>query len=145
MEVIIQERGGEIMRRANRVDVTGEVQVELFHRDDLAVAAASGATLDAEDRAETRLADRHRCLLSNHVEPLRKADCCGGLPFAERRWRNRRHHYVLATRAEPLHALDRLNGDLRLGSTVRLHLIRSETKIRRNGVDWLWRDATRDL
>ena len=145
MEVIVQERGGEIMRRANRVDVTGEVQVELFHWDDLAVASASGAALNAEDRTEARLADRHRCLLPNHVKPLRKADCGGGLPFAERRWRDRSHHHVLAARAELLHALDRLNGDFRLGATVRLHLIWGEPKIRRNGVDWLWRDATRDL
>ena len=145
MEVIVQECGGEIMRRANGVNVAGEVQVELFHWDYLAVAATSGASLDAEDGAEARLANCDRCLLPNHVEPLRKANRGGGLPFAEWCWRDRRHHHVLAARAELLHALDRLNGDLRLGATVWLHLIWGETKIRGNGVDWLWRNATRDL
>ena len=145
MEMVVKKRGGEIVRSANSVDVTGEVQVELFHWDHLAVAAASGAALDTEDRAEARLANRYRCLLPNHVEPLRKSDRCGGLPFAEWRWRDRRHHHVLAALAELLHPLNRLNRDLRLGSAVGLHLVRREPKVCGNRVDRLRRDAARDL
>ena len=145
MKMVVKERRGEIVRRSNGVNVTSEVQVELFHWDHLAITATSGTTLDAEDGAEARLANRHRCLLPNHVQPLRKADRCGGLPFAEWRWRDRRHHHVLAALAELLHPLDRLNGDLRLGSAVRLHFIWGEAEVGGDRVDRLRRDATRDL
>ena len=145
MKMVVKEGGGEVVRRANGVDVAGEVQVELFHWDHLAVATTSGAALDTEDRAEARLSDRYRCLLPNHVEPLRKSDRCGGLPFAEWGWRDRRHHHVLAALAELLHPLNRLNRDLRLGSAVGLHLVWSETKVCGNRVDRLRRDAARDL
>jgi hypothetical protein len=46
------EGGGEIVGRADRVDVAGQVEVEVLHRDHLAVAAAGRAALDAEDRPE---------------------------------------------------------------------------------------------
>ena len=62
VEVVVDERGGEVVGRADRVDVAGQVEVEVLHRDDLAVAAAGGAALDPEHRAEARLADAHRRL-----------------------------------------------------------------------------------
>ena len=52
----------EVVRRADRVDVAGQVEVEVLHRDDLAAAAAGGAALDPEHRPEARLADAHRRL-----------------------------------------------------------------------------------
>ena len=52
VDVVVDERRGEVVRRADRVDVAGQVEVEVLHRDDLAVAAARGAALDAEHRAE---------------------------------------------------------------------------------------------
>ena len=47
----------EVVGRADRVDVAGQVEVEVLHRDDLAVAAAGRAALDPEHRPERRLAD----------------------------------------------------------------------------------------
>ena len=61
MEVSVDERGEEIVRRRDRVQVAGEVEVQVLHRDDLRVAAARRAALHAEDRAERRLAQaEHR-------------------------------------------------------------------------------------
>ena len=62
VEVVVDERGAEVVGRADRVDVAGQVEVEVLHRDDLAPAAAGGAALDPEDRPEARLADAHRRL-----------------------------------------------------------------------------------
>ena len=39
---------------ADGVDVAGQVEVEVLHRDDLAVAAAGRAALDAEHGAHAR-------------------------------------------------------------------------------------------
>ena len=51
VEAVVEERAGQVVRRADGVDVAGQVEVEVLHRDDLAVAAAGGAALDPEHRA----------------------------------------------------------------------------------------------
>ena len=51
VEAVVEERAGEVVRRADGVDVAGQVEVEVLHRDDLAVAAAGRPALDPEDRA----------------------------------------------------------------------------------------------
>ena len=61
VRVAVQDRGVEHRREqvvggADRVDVAGEVEVEVLHRHDLGHAAAGRAALDAEHRAERRLA-----------------------------------------------------------------------------------------
>ena len=50
-----------LLAARDRVDVAGEMEVQVLHRHDLRVAAAGRAALDPEDRAERRLAEReHR-------------------------------------------------------------------------------------
>ena len=48
----IDERREQVVRGRDRVHVAGEVKVDVLHRHDLRVAAAGGASLDAEDGAE---------------------------------------------------------------------------------------------
>ena len=57
VEAVVEERAGQVVGRPDGVDVAGQVEVEVLHRDDLAVAATGRAALDAEDRAQGRLAD----------------------------------------------------------------------------------------
>ena len=46
MEAVVEKRASEIVGRADRVDVARQVEVEILHRDDLAVATTGRATLD---------------------------------------------------------------------------------------------------
>ena len=96
MQVIVEECRGEIMRGANRVHITGEVQVELLHRNHLAIAAARSAALDTEDWSEAWLSNRNGGAVANLVEALRESNGGGGLPFTEWRWTDRGDHDVLA-------------------------------------------------
>ena len=48
IDVIVEQRGEKIVRRRDGVEVAGEVKVDVLHRHDLGIAAAGGATLDAE-------------------------------------------------------------------------------------------------
>ena len=105
VQMVVEERGAQVVRRADRVDVAREVEVEVLHRDDLAVAAARGATLDPEHRAEARLADAHRRPLADVVEALGEADGRGRFALAERRRRDRGDDDVLAARVLALQAL----------------------------------------
>ena len=47
--------GEEVVGRGDGVDVTGEVEVELVHRDHLTVTTASGAAFDTKRRSLRRL------------------------------------------------------------------------------------------
>ena len=58
VEVVVDHRRQQVVRRGDGVEVAGQVQVERLHRHDLAVAAAGRAALDAERRAHRRLPDR---------------------------------------------------------------------------------------
>jgi hypothetical protein len=60
----VDVRGDEVVGRRHGVDVARQVEVELLHRDDLAVAAAGGAALDAEERAHGGLAEAREDLLA---------------------------------------------------------------------------------
>src|SRR5713226_8037380 len=73
------------------------MEVELFHRDDLAVAAAGRAALDAERRALAGLANTGEHLLAQmRSQALAEPYGRGGLPFPERRRRDRSHDDVVA-------------------------------------------------
>ena len=96
MQVIVEERRGEVVCCADGVHITGEVQVELLHRNHLTVAATCSAALDAEDWSETWLSNRDGGAVANLVEALRESNGGGGLPFTEWRWANCGDHHVLA-------------------------------------------------
>ena len=99
VEVIVDHRRQQVVRRGHGVEVTGEVQVEQLHRDHLAVAAAGGATLDPERRAHRRLAERDHGVLVDVLHRLAEPDRGGGLALAERCRRDRGDHHVLGLRA----------------------------------------------
>ena len=111
VQVVVDHRRQQVVGSGDGVEVAGEVQVEQLHRDDLAVAAAGGAALDAERRAHRRLAQADRGLLADVLHRLAEADRGGGLAFAERRRRDRGDHDVL--RLRPVGQLvDRFEPDL---------------------------------
>ena len=58
-------RRQQVVGRADGVEVAGEVQVDVLHGNHLGVAAAGRAALDAEHRAQRRLAQRHDHVLAH--------------------------------------------------------------------------------
>ncbi len=52
INVVVDQRAQQIVGAADGVEVAGEMQVDVFHRHDLSIAAAGGAALDAEAGAE---------------------------------------------------------------------------------------------
>ena len=98
VEAVVDEGAGKVVGGPDGVNVAGQVEVEVLHRDDLAVAATRRSSLDAEDRPERRLADVDRRLPADPVETLGQPDRGGRLALAERRRRDRGDHDVLAAR-----------------------------------------------
>ena len=58
--MVVEHRGKQVVRRADGVEVTGKVEVDVLHRDDLGIAAAGGTAFHPEHRAERRLTERDR-------------------------------------------------------------------------------------
>ena len=123
----VEHRGQQVVRGPDRVDVAGEVEVEVLHRHDLRHPAAGRAALDAEHRSERRLAQARDRPLADRAEPLREADQRRRLALPRLRRRHARHADQLAVRpsGEPLG--DR-EVDLGLVPAVRLELLGLETE-----------------
>ena len=67
------------MSRRHGVNVTGEMEVDLFHRNNLCVSAACRAALHAEARPQRRLTKRHNGLFAYLVKSEREAYRDSGL------------------------------------------------------------------
>ena len=52
VNVIVDQRSEQIVSETDRVEIPGEVEIDVFHRDYLGVPSAGRATLHAEDRAQ---------------------------------------------------------------------------------------------
>jgi len=52
VEMVVDEGGAKVVRGSDGVNVTGQMQVDVLHRNHLRVSATGGASVDAEHRAE---------------------------------------------------------------------------------------------
>src|SRR5207245_7323701 len=89
----------QVVRRLDGVDVTGEVEVDFLHGDDLRHAAAGAATLAADERPGRGLPQTERNVGPDSSEPLRQADRARGLALARPRRRNRGDDHQLSIRS----------------------------------------------
>src|SRR6516162_4483075 len=95
----VERRGEQVIGGGDGVDVAGQVEIELFHWNNLAVTASGGSAFDAKRRALAGLAHAGEDSLAQvRAESLAEADSGGGLSFPERCWGNRRNHNVPAVR-----------------------------------------------
>ena len=82
VDVIVDQRGEQVVRRADGVEIAGEMEVDVLHRHHLGIAAAGGAALHAEARPERRLARAADRLLADPVEAVAQAHRRRGLALA---------------------------------------------------------------
>ncbi|CAI8364714.1 MAG: Uncharacterised protein [Rhodospirillaceae bacterium] len=66
------------------MEVTGEVQVHVFHGHNLCVAAARSPALHAEAGAQRGFTDTDHSVLADGVQAVTQTDGGGGLAFARR-------------------------------------------------------------
>ena len=91
LDVVVEHSCEQVVCCADGMEVTGKMQVDVLHGDDLCIAAACSAALDAEDRAERGLAERDNGLLADSAESVCKTDAGRGLAFACRGGGDRCH------------------------------------------------------
>ncbi len=84
MNVVVDQRGEQVVGQCDRTEVASEMQVDVLHRNYLCVATAGGAALHAEYRSERRLAQADDGVLADAVEPVGEAHGRRRLAFAGR-------------------------------------------------------------
>ena len=82
MNVRIDHRSEQVMRRRHGVEVTIEVQVDQFTGDHLRLAAAGSSAFEPENRSEGRLPQGDAGVAPYPVESLSQSDGDHRLPFA---------------------------------------------------------------
>ena len=116
----IDHRRQQVVGGFDGVDVAGEVQVDLLHRDDLRQAAASAAALDPEQRPGRRLSQAERRIGADPTQALGQADGARGFAFAGAGWRDRSHDDE-ATIWPVLEPLENVEADLCFVGSVGNH------------------------
>ena len=140
----VEQRGEQVVGGPDRVDVAGEVEVQVLHRHHLGHAAAGGAALDAEDRAERRLAQAQERVLADVAEPLRQADGRGRLALARLRRRDTGDADDLPVR-HVLHPVEHAERDLGLEAAVGLELVGRQARALGDRLDRQKLGLLRDL
>ena len=80
-DVVLQDRGEQVVGRSDGMDVPGEVEVDVLHGDDLGVASSGRASLDAKGRSQRRLPQTKHHVFPQFAEGLGDPHRGAGLPF----------------------------------------------------------------
>ncbi len=84
IDMVVDHRREQIMGRRDRMEIAGEMEVDILHRHDLRIATAGSPALDAEARPERRLAHADDGLLADQIEPVAETDSGRRLALAGR-------------------------------------------------------------
>lgn len=85
LNMVVEHGCQQVVSGTDSVEVTGKVQVDVLHGDDLRPAAAGGTALDAKDGTERRLTQGHSTLDAATAQAIGQTDGRGGLTLARRR------------------------------------------------------------
>src|SRR5690242_20280507 len=121
------------------------MEVELLHRNDLAISAAGRAAFDAERGPLAGLTDAGENLLAQvRSNGLAQAHGGSGLPFAERRGGDGCNHDVFAV-GGILQAIS--DGEMHLGFalSIKLQFVGQDAYFGGNFVDWDRRGGLRNV
>ena len=68
MNMVVEQRGQQIVRERNGAEIAGEMQVDVLHRDDLRIATARRTALHTKHRAKAGFAKAHNRLLTGALQ-----------------------------------------------------------------------------
>src|SRR5680860_192525 len=135
-QVVIQHSGAEVMRCGDGVKVTGEVQVDVLHRDHLRVAAAGCTALDPERGTERGLTQGGYHALADLRETHGQTHVGGGLTLTGRGGSDGGAEYQLAVGLVGQTVQD-IQMDLGFVLTVEIDVVLAEAEILRHLDDGL--------
>ena len=118
------------------MEVTGKVQVHVFHRNDLRVTATRSAALHTEVWPKRCFTDTNSCFFANAVQTITKAHGCCGFAFTRWSWVNCSHKDQF-TAFVTLNGVDEFLADLGFVVAVGKQIIRTNAQFCANLLDRL--------
>jgi len=122
VDMVVDHRRQQVVGTGDGVEIAGEMQVHVFHRHDLRIAAAGSTALHPETRAKRGFAQTDRGLLADPVQTVAKPHGGRGLAFAGRGRGDRGDKDQFAIRAV-LDRIDEALADLGLVMAVRQQIV----------------------
>src|SRR5207247_8183607 len=126
MQLRVEHGGQQIVRARDRVEIAREMEVDIFHRDDLGIAAARRAAFHPEYGTERWLPDRENRILAEFSQRLRDADGDGGFALARGRGVVAGNEHEPALGGPPVEGGD---GDLRIVLAVEIDLVVARSEL----------------
>src|SRR5579864_641184 len=127
------------------MNISGEMEIEILHGNNLAVAATGGAALNAKRRALARLTNAGENLLAEmRAERLAQADGCGRLSLTEGRRRDGSDDNIFPV-GTILQAITDREMNLGLALAVQFDLVRKNARFFGDLFDRDGRRGLRDL
>ena len=124
MNVIVEQRGEQVVRKRDGAEVAREMQIDALHRHDLRIAATCRAALHAKHGPEAWLAQTHNRLFASGLQHM--VQCVAEthsrrLALARRSRTDGRHQNQLD--AGTILDGDELGGHLGFGASIRLKML----------------------
>ena len=126
LNVVIQHGGQQVVGRADGVEVTGEVEVDLLHGDHLGISTAGRAALHTEHGAQAGLAQAENDLFAQLIEGIGQSHTGGGLTLACRRGVDGGHQHQLGLSR---HLSQGVEIQLGLGAAIGLQHVLGNSKL----------------
>ena len=98
MDMVVNQCGQQVVCHGNGADVAGEMEIDVFHRDDLRVTTAGSAAFHAEYRSHGRFAKTDNGFFADAIECVAQADRGCGFAFTGRSRIDGRDHDQFAIR-----------------------------------------------
>ena len=98
LDMVVKTSRDQIVGDADGVHIAGKVEIDVFHRYDLRVAAAGRAAFDAEDRSQRRFPQSGKNIFAHFVQGVRKTDSRRRLTLSCRSRGDRGHQHQFAVR-----------------------------------------------
>ena len=130
LDMVVNDRRQQVMRRRNRMKIPGEMQVDVLHRNNLRIAAACRAALQAKAWPQGRLPQGDHHFLPLMMERIRKPHAVRGLALSRRCRVDGRHEHQFPV-GTSLQFLPHRKGQLCLVLSVKLQLILRDAKLLR--------------
>ena len=86
--MIVEHCGKQIVCRTDSVEITGEMEIDIFHRNNLGISSACRTALDSENGSERRLTQSNNGVLAESSQTVGKTDGRCGFALACRGWCN---------------------------------------------------------
>ena len=81
LNVVVQHGSQQIVGGTDGVEITGEMEIDVLHGDNLGIAASGCSALDAENRTERGLTKRDDRILADLAQTVGKTDRSSGFTF----------------------------------------------------------------